>query len=102
MTGLAASAAPRRRRTFRTAIAAGFVVLPLLAAPAFARGPGEISEVAESSIDAVVNISTSQKVNTPQQPQQRSTPQPPQGSPPQGSPFEEFFEEFFRRRGQER
>ncbi|MGZ3409943.1 MAG: DegQ family serine endoprotease [Xanthobacteraceae bacterium] len=56
-----------------------------------ARGPDNIADVAEKVIDAVVNISTSQKVEA------RS------GAPqlPPGSPFEEFFEEFFKnRRGQ--
>src|SRR5262245_52218738 len=56
-----------------------------------ARGPDNIADVAEKVIDAVVNISTSQKVEARGGPSQL----------PPGSPFEEFFEEFFRnRRGQ--
>jgi serine protease Do len=58
--------------------------------PAVARGPENITDVAEAVIDAVVNISTSQKVEA------RSGPQMPQIQP--GSPFEEFFEEFFKNR----
>jgi serine protease Do len=82
------------RRRLVAAAAAGVIALPLMLAPAVARiGPDSISEVAENVIDAVVNISTSQKVTSPQ-PQGRSTPQVPPGSP-----FEEFFEEFFKRRG---
>jgi serine protease Do len=66
------------------------LALPVLAAPAMARGPENISDVAEQVIEAVVNISTSQKV------EQRSGPATP--NVPPGSPFEEFFEEFFKNR----
>jgi serine protease Do len=59
-------------------------------APAVARGPEAIAEVAEQVIDAVVNISTTQKVDA------RSGGPTPQLQP--GSPFEEFFEEFFKNR----
>lgn len=60
--------------------------------PAQARGPDNISDVAEAVIDAVVNISTKQSVDL-------SAGNMPQLPP--GSPFEEFFEEFFKnRRGQ--
>jgi serine protease Do len=71
------------------AAAAAVVVLPFLAAPAAARGPDGIAEVAEQVIDAVVNISTSQTVDS----QVGPTPQLPPGSP-----FEEFFDEFFKNR----
>ena len=70
---------------------------PLLTTPALARGPESIADVAEKVIDAVVNISTSQKVEA------RGGGGGPQAMPqlPPGSPFEEFFEEFFKnRRGQ--
>src|SRR6202167_2373965 len=70
-------------------MAAG-IMLP--AEPAAARGPENIADVAEQVIDAVVNISTSQKVDT------RVTGMP---DLPPGSPMEEFFDEFFKnRRGQ--
>ena len=92
MAALVATVQVRRR--LLAVVAAGVIALPMVAAPAMARiGPDSISEVAENVIDAVVNISTSQKVNT-QQPQARNNPQVPPGSP-----FEEFFEEFFKRRG---
>src|SRR5271167_4394241 len=62
------------------------------AQPASARGPENIADVAEQVIDAVVNISTSQKVDA------RVTGLP---DLPPGSPMEEFFDEFFKnRRGQ--
>ena len=72
--------------------AAAAIAWPLLTAPAQARGPDGIADVAEAVIDAVVNISTKQTVemNTTAMPQL-----------PPGSPFEEFFDEFFKnRRGQ--
>jgi serine protease Do len=72
------------------AVAAGaLLALPVLAAPAAARGPEAIADVADQVIEAVVNISTSQKV------EQRGGPTP---QLPPGSPFEEFFEEFFKNR----
>jgi serine protease Do len=81
------------RQVRRLAIAAAAVGLVGLAQPASARGPERVADVSELVIDAVVNISTSQKVDTA-----RNTPMP---NLPPGSPFEEFFEEFFKnRRGQ--
>ncbi|MEA2982794.1 MAG: serine protease Do [Alphaproteobacteria bacterium] len=81
------------RQPALSAIAAAALALPILATPTFARGPENIADVAEKVIDAVVNISTSQKVES------RGNAQMPQLPP--GSPFEEFFEEFFKnRRGQ--
>jgi serine protease Do len=80
------------RRPIVTTVAAVALALPALSAPALARGPENIADVAEKVIDAVVNISTSQTVEG------RATPMP---QLPPGSPFEEFFEEFFKnRRGQ--
>ena len=77
---------------FAFAAAATATALFIAAAPASARGPEAVADVAEQVIDAVVNISTSQKVDARRGP----TPQVPPGSP-----FEEFFEEFFKnRRGQ--
>jgi serine protease Do len=70
--------------------AVAVAILP--ARPAAARGPDNIADVAEQVIDAVVNVSTSQKVdshigNLPDL--------------PPGSPMEKFFEDFFKhRRGQ--
>src|SRR5438105_9208772 len=83
---------PLTRQAARPAIAAiagALMALPVLATPAAARGPEGISDIAEQVIEAVVNISTSQKVES------RSGPTP---QLPPGSPFEEFFEEFFKNR----
>jgi serine protease Do len=53
------------------------------------RGPEGIADVSEQVIDSVVNISTKQTVDITK----REMPQLPPGSP-----FEEFFEEFFKNR----
>ena len=72
------------------ALTAAVIILPVQ--PAAARGPENIADVAEQVIDAVVNISTSQKVDA------RVSGMP---DLPPGSPMEEFFDEFFKnRRGQ--
>jgi serine protease Do len=68
-------------------LAAAIMILP--ARPAAARGPENIADVAEQVIEAVVNISTSQTVD----PQMGNLP-----DLPPGSPMEQFFEEFFKRR----
>src|SRR5687768_14487412 len=81
-----------------TVAAAAAIALPALSTPSQARGPDSIADVAEKVIDAVVNISTSQKVEG--RPSGGGGAQPAPNLPP-GSPFEEFFEEFFKnRRGQ--
>jgi serine protease Do len=54
-----------------------------------ARGPENIADVAEQVIDAVVNISTSQKID----PRVNELP-----DVPPGSPMEEFFDQFFKNR----
>jgi S1-C subfamily serine protease len=55
------------------------------------RGPTSIAPVAEKLVDAVVNISTSQTLKGPE-----GVPLP---RVPKGAPFEEFFEDFFNRKG---
>jgi serine protease Do len=74
------------------ALVAAVIFLPARPAPAATRGPDNIADVAEQVIDAVVNISTSQKIDP------RVTDLP---DLPPGSPMEEFFDQFFKnRRGQ--
>src|ERR1700730_9925679 len=69
----------------------------LISAPvstqALARGPDGIADVAEKVIDAVVNISTSQTVEAKGGGAEGRGAMP-QSSP--GSPFEEFFDDFFK------
>jgi serine protease Do len=75
------------RRMRAPALIAGmlFAVLP---APAVAQqGPQSVAPVAEGLLDAVVNISTSQVLKGPQ-----GVPLP---KVPDGSPFEDFFKDFF-------
>lgn len=66
----------------------------LASAPASARGPDGIADIAEKVIDAVVNISTSQTVEAKGGGDRGAMPQLPPGSP-----FEEFFDDFFKNRG---
>jgi serine protease Do len=83
-----------RRIAFGLCLLAAAACLPLTTAPAnaqFRNGPTSIAPVAEKLIDAVVNISTSQTVKGAE-----GVPLP---RVPKGSPFEEFFEDFFNKRG---
>ena len=87
----------RSRRGVRFGVRTGLAALAVSAlgvfgAPAQARGPDGIADVAEKVIDAVVNISTSQKVEA-KSGGSNSMPQLPPGSP-----FEEFFDDFFKNR----
>ncbi|MEZ5898185.1 MAG: Do family serine endopeptidase [Hyphomicrobiaceae bacterium] len=68
-------------------------VLALLvgASPAMAEGPVSLAPLAKKLSDAVVNISTTQTVKGPQ-----GVPLP---KVPKGSPFEEFFDDFFNKKG---
>ena len=61
-----------------------------LPATAQTRGPQSVAPVAEGLIEAVVNISTSQAIKGPQ-----GLPLP---SVPKGSPYHEYFDEFFDNR----
>ncbi|THD73597.1 MAG: DegQ family serine endoprotease [Bradyrhizobium sp.] len=96
MTG-AIPALSHRLRPWLAAICLGATSV-LMSAPAFARGPDGIADIAEKVIDAVVNISTSQTVEA------KSGGGGGEGSGampqlPPGSPFEEFFDDFKNRRG---
>ena len=84
-----------RLRRFALALLLGLAAMPALApaasSPAFAKGPDSLADLADAVSDAVVNISASQTVDDKHA-----------GVPnlPQGTPFDDLFEEFFRRRGQ--
>src|SRR5262245_34775117 len=89
------------RRPALAALAAAAIMLPVWSASALARGPETIADVSESVIDAVVNISTSQKVEARGGGGGGSGGGGGGGGQanpqvPPGSPFEEFFEEFFK------
>src|SRR6195256_6399220 len=91
MLGTLAQFARQVRGPALATVAAAAMVLPTLSTSSFARGPDGISDVAERVIDAVVNISTSQKVEA------RNTPMPQLPGDPQ---LDELFRDFFNRRGQ--
>jgi serine protease Do len=76
--------------------AASLLSAPVLSGPALARGPDGIADIAEKVIDAVVNISTSQTVAAKNGPSGGDRGTMPQLPP--GSPFEEFFDDFFKNR----
>jgi serine protease Do len=76
----------------RLALSAAALLLTLLPAGAQTRsGPTSVAPLAEKLIDAVVNISTSQTMKGPE-----GVPLP---RVPKGAPFEEFFEDFYNRKG---
>lgn len=56
-----------------------------------AAGPASVADLAETLVDAVVNISTTQTL-----PAEKQIPLP---KAPDGSPFQEFFDEFFKNQG---
>ena len=60
-------------------------------AHAFQNGPASVAPVAKKLVDAVVNIATSQTVKGPS-----GVPLP---KVPKGAPFEDFFDDFFNKRG---
>jgi serine protease Do len=60
--------------------------------PAFARGPDSLADLADAVSDAVVNISATQTMD------EKHASNSPQLEP--GTPFDDLFEEFFRRHQQ--
>ncbi len=88
--------APALRRAFLAAGAAlvlGTGLSAPLLSPAFAKGPDSVADLAEGLLDAVVNISTSQRVKGSEGP--GAVPMP---ELPEGSPFQDFFDDFFKDR----
>ena len=90
-------ASPSRRLRAPLALAAAVAVAlsgtPALsqAQPQPGQGPASVADLAEGLLDAVVNISTSQtRAETG-----RSDRRSPAPQLPEGSPFQDFFDEFF-------
>jgi len=83
------------RRCLGLTLAVGFGALVATGASlaASGKGPDSVADTAERVIDAVVNISTSQTIEA------QKGVQLPQLPP--GSPFEEFFDEFFKKGGED-
>jgi serine protease Do len=88
MLGTSVQSAARNRRPLLAALFAASLVLPVSSASA--RGPDSIADVSEKVIEAVVNISTTQKVET------RNSQMPQLPNDPQ---LDELFKDFFNRRG---
>jgi serine protease Do len=82
----------RSSHALALAICLGLGVMPLAGGSALARGPESIADLAESVSDAVVNISATQTF------EEKRASNVPQLEP--GTPFDEMFEEFFRRHKQ--
>jgi serine protease Do len=88
----------RRSRLPAAALALLVAGALVLATPGEARGPDSVADVAEGLQDAVVNISTTQTLKgSPDSasPDGASPDGAPGGTGPKGSPFEEFFDDFF-------
>ncbi len=83
---------PMKAALIALAISFGSAATVASTAPAFAAGPASVADLADELIGAVVNISTAQNVagsggNSGGAPRPRV---------PEGSPFQDFFDEFFR------
>ncbi|WP_336800538.1 DegQ family serine endoprotease [Kaistia sp. MMO-174] len=86
----AATKKPNRLRLAVTLGAFLTAATPAALAPAWAgQGPDSVADLAAGLVDSVVNISTSQTVEGA-----RGIPAP---QAPEGSPFQEFFDEFFNK-----
>jgi len=86
---------PVRFRAVRMAFAAAILMASPAMMPAYAQsnhGPASVADLAEGLLDAVVNISTSQNVGGGGGRTQ------PRMQAPDGSPFQDFFDEFFKDR----
>ncbi|WP_026227303.1 Do family serine endopeptidase [Hoeflea sp. 108] len=78
-----------------TALMIGAVAAPTFVAPAFAQGPESVADLAEGLLGAVVNISTSQTVKSGDGDNENAVPVP---QLPEGAPFQDFFDDFFKKR----
>ena len=85
-----------RNRVLAAAVVALLVAgaaQPLMLSPVFAKGPESVADLAALISPAVVNISTSQKAKGSDGPE--AVPMP---DLPEGSPFQDFFDDFFKER----
>jgi serine protease Do len=87
-SGPLAPAACRLARRAALALAGGVAMLAACVASTSAQVPDSFADLAERLLPAVVNISTTQAAGRP------GSPMPEFEFPP-GSPFEEFFDDFF-------
>ncbi|MEM9279212.1 MAG: Do family serine endopeptidase [Pseudomonadota bacterium] len=75
---------------FAAALVIGQPATPYFDTNAYAQGPASVADLAENLMSAVVNISTAQKVAD-----RRSGNNVPIPRVPDGSPFQEFFDDLF-------
>ena len=74
-------------------LAGGVATVPAYAESATGHGPESVADLAQGLLGAVVNISTSQTVKGTDGPGAVPMPQLPEGSP-----FQDFFDDFFKNR----
>lgn len=96
---------PRVSSGLRSTLAAATALSILMSGMAFSpaqaqlapqtNGPASVADLAEGLLESVVNISTSQSITSSDEPGVT----PPQL--PEGSPFQDFFDEYFKNRGGE-
>jgi serine protease Do len=83
-------------RAASAAVITGLTAVFLALAPASAKGPDSLADLSAQVSDAVVNISATQTGEAKHSKGGEAQP----GMPPGGAPFDDLFEEFFRRRQQ--
>ncbi len=81
-----------RQRELLAVLLLSLMIVSPLGVAARAQGPASVADLVDQLGDAVVNISTAQTVKA-----QRAVPVP---QVPEGSPFQEFFDEFFNHQNQ--
>ncbi len=86
------------RKAFLTAatiLMIDVVTTAAFVSPAYVQGPESVADLAEGLFGAVVNISTSQKVKGNYGDDKNAVPMP---RLPDGAPFHDFFDDFFKKR----
>ncbi len=83
---------PVRAAVLAAALSFGGASFVPMAAPAYAAGPASVADLADELIGAVVNISTAQNVAG----SDGDSGAAPRPRVPEGSPFQDFFDEFFK------
>ncbi|HEY4191545.1 MAG TPA: serine protease, partial [Mesorhizobium sp.] len=82
-----------RAATIALLLLGGSAAAPAYAASTTGHGPESVADLAQGLLGAVVNISTSQTVKGTEGPGAVPMPQLPEGSP-----FQDFFDDFFKNR----
>ncbi len=96
MTPIIRNAALRRAMIVVFSVMAVALGAPGMGAvEARAQGPASVADLAEGLLDAVVNVSTSQNIKGDDNSGEVKPPELPDGSP-----FKDYFDEFFKDRGQ--